>query len=208
MASVFSLQPRGFVVRLLTVIAVLAVSPAAMLAQRPDNRSLFSATFGGMLFAHEYGSGFGFTITGSASVRVARPLMLGITVTEWGRLAGTGTPCGHTTRRCVLTGSAEVMSTFGLASIYPLRSRLLRGRLAVGFSYIRERIPAVRLQPEMIETRAWPVTVLIGLGSDIRISGQVFIAPTIDLLLVPSYEPRMLPVPSSVLFLGIGMTAG
>ena len=194
--------------RLLTLVAVLAASLEPGPAYAQDTPSLLSATFGGMHVSHEYGSGFGFTITSSASVRVARPLMLGITVTEWGRLASRGTPCGHTTRRCVLSGSAEVMSTFGLATIYPLRSRLFRGRFAVGFSYVRERIPAVSFQPEMIETRAWPVSLLIGVGSDIRISGQVFIAPTIDLLLVPSYESRMLTVPTSVFFFGLGMTAG
>jgi len=136
------------------------------------------------------------------STQVSAPLAAGISLRAWQGFES-GRSCGIFDGDCFWQQETAALALLSHADFYPLRARLLFFRAALGISWLREQEV---LGSTIHESRSWPLTVLTGVGWDLRIRQHLFVTPLIELLANARHEPAPRTSPKWFVQTGVALT--
>jgi len=149
-------------------------------------------------------------VTGTASVWLTSHLAAGLSVRGWGATV-TDRGCSGTSSECVVYEESSSIAGIVTGTAYPFGKRYAFIRVGAGVSALREQQPS--LNPEtltwgILTQLSWPATLLIGIGSDIRVASWVFISPIAEGLYTFVGDDTLRSTQDWVFKIGVGVTVG
>lgn len=144
--------------------------------------------------------------TGKVSVGLSPAVRFDIDFRWWGgaRLAFAG-GCDILPDECLVSDVTIGINAGMFAALYPMRTRWLYFRGGPGITYLQED----RALGGVIGRRiSWPLSLLLGVGSDLRLLDFVYLTPAVDLLRTFSHDERLPTTGRWVLQAGVGITVG
>jgi hypothetical protein len=136
------------------------------------------------------------------STQISASAAAGITLRSWYGNAGSQESCALD-GDCLWEQETTALAILAGAEIYPLPNRLLSLRAAAGISWLRER---EALGNVIHEARSWPLTLLTGVGWDLRVREHLFATPLLELLHTARHEPAPRTSPRWIVQAGMALT--
>ncbi|PYU02208.1 MAG: hypothetical protein DMG34_16860 [Acidobacteria bacterium] len=136
------------------------------------------------------------------STQVSALMAVGITLRSWYGNAGNQQSCALD-GDCFWEHETTALAMLIGAESYPLPNRLLSVRAAAGISWLREREAVGSV---IHEARSWPLTVLTGVGWDLRVRQHLYATPLVELLHTARREPAPRTSPRWIVQVGAALT--
>jgi len=109
---------------------------------------------------------------------VSAAVSVGVTLREWNISLGPQ-PCTAVGRSCVVEEQTSARAALADIDVYPWHKPLVFMRGAIGVSWMREQSAFDDL---IYESHSWPLTLLAGVGCDLRLHRHLFTTPLIEAL--------------------------